>query len=1487
MEVLPCSGVQYVGDADCVQQNSGTGFSYDGEINGIEHGKQVKMVGDLQAVNVERPQSDSHGMTDDCQVESQKLSENCHDLEDDDYSMETCEAPDNYHVTVVDTIESEPSNSRDAESLLAPKWLEHDESVALWVKWRGKWQAGIRCARSDWPLSTLKAKPTHDRKKYFVVFFPHTRNYSWADMMLVRSIYEFPQPNACRTHKIGLKMVKDLNIARRFIMKKLAVGMLNIVVQFHHEALVDTARDVTILKEFAMEAARCSGYSDLGRMLLKLQNMMLPCYMNSDWLQHSFHSWAQHCEVAQSAESIELLKEELSDSIRWNEVNSLSNAPVQPTLGSEWKTWKHEFMKWFSTSQTLSSSGDVEQRSCESPSNMSLPVSRKRAKLEVRRAEPHASQVETSNSLQSMAAETDSGFFSNRGSINAMIVASELGKVDEFRDRASPLEFPCSVADKWDGIVVAAGNSEVTRTKDSETTPVNVVAKKALDPGSKNRQCIAFIESKGRQCVRWANDGDVYCCVHLASRFIGSSSKAEASTPINSPMCGGTTVLGTHCKHRSLPGSSFCKKHRPRIDSTNTSNLSNNALKRKHAEVTPGSETTYCKDMVLVGQVESLLQVKPFQLMDGDSFYRRNNPEHSAQDHSSTEVLRCIGSSPLDSNFPCHETPKRYSLYCDKHIPSWLKRARNGKSRIIPKEVFTDLLKDCFSLDQRRCLHKACELFYKLFKSIMSLRNPVPMEVQLQWALSEASKDFSVGKLLLKLVSTEKERLAQIWGFTAGENVHISSVTEEPTALPLVVHSSLGGDERSVKCKFCSEEFMDDQELGSHCMCKHRKEAQWLFRGHACAICLDSFTNRKLLESHVQERHHVQFAEQCILLQCIPCGSHFGNAEELWRHVLAVHPAEFRMPKVDQQQNMHMHKEKEVPFQKLELGNPPSVENNSESFGGIRRFICRFCGLKFDLLPDLGRHHQAAHMGAHMLSSRPPKRGIRYYAYRLKTGRLSRPGFKKSLGTATYKMQNRGSGNLKKRIQASKSISIGELSAQHTVAEPEALGKLAESQCSSVANMWFAEIQKTKPRPNNLDILAAAQAACCKVSLKASLEGKYGVLPERLYLKAAKLCSEHNITVQWHQDGFICPRGCKSFKDPELLLPLVPRTNCSVGKPSANLSDNIKNEWEVDECHYVIDLKDFREIPKQMVTVLCNDISFGKEVIPIVCVVDEDLLTSLNVSPDVSDGQVSNFSMPWESFTYITNPLLDQSCNPDIEHMQLGCACPHSSCTPERCDHVYLFDNDYEDAKDIHGKSMHGRFPYDDKGRLILEEGYLVYECNRICSCSKTCPNRILQNGLRVKVEVFKTKNKGWAVRACEPILRGTFVCEYIGEVLDEQEANERRGRYGEKGCSYMYGIDAHTNDMSRLIEGQGNYVIDATKYGNVSRFINHSCKPNLVNHQVLVNSMESQYAHIGLYASRDILSGEELTHNYRYDLIPGDGFPCLCGTSDCRGRLY
>ena len=116
----------------------------------------------------------------------------------------------------------------------------------------------------------------------------------------------------------------------------------------------------------------------------------------------------------------------------------------------------------------------------------------------------------------------------------------------------------------------------------------------------------------------------------------------------------------------------------------------------------------------------------------------------------------------------------------------------------------------------------------------------------------------------------------------------------------------------------------------------------------------------------------------------------------------------------------------------------------------------------------------------------------------------------------------------------------------------------------------------------------------------------------------------------------------------------------------------------------------------------------------------------------------------------------------------MGCSCPEHQCQPDKCEHVYLFDNDNTDAEDIYGRPMARRFPYDNKGCIILQVGfkllfcfkvfgyfcnsflvlflsqerYLVYECNSLCSCSELCQNRVLQKGVQVKLEVYKTRHK-------------------------------------------------------------------------------------------------------------------------------------------------
>ena len=59
------------------------------------------------------------------------------------------------------------------------------------------------------------------------------------------------------------------------------------------------------------------------------------------------------------------------------------------------------------------------------------------------------------------------------------------------------------------------------------------------------------------------------------------------------------------------------------------------------------------------------------------------------------------------------------------------------------------------------------------------------------------------------------------------------------------------------------------------------------------------------------------------------------------------------------------------------------------------------------------------------------------------------------------------------------------------------------------------------------------------------------------------------------------------------------------------------------------------------------------------------------------------------------------------------------------------------------------------------------------CKCSQNCTNRLVQHGLKWKLQVFKTSMKGYAIRTLQDIPQGSFICVYTGELLSSKQANE------------------------------------------------------------------------------------------------------------------
>ncbi|KAK8935705.1 Histone-lysine N-methyltransferase, H3 lysine-9 specific SUVH1 [Platanthera zijinensis] len=215
-----------------------------------------------------------------------------------------------------------------------------------------------------------------------------------------------------------------------------------------------------------------------------------------------------------------------------------------------------------------------------------------------------------------------------------------------------------------------------------------------------------------------------------------------------------------------------------------------------------------------------------------------------------------------------------------------------------------------------------------------------------------------------------------------------------------------------------------------------------------------------------------------------------------------------------------------------------------------------------------------------------------------------------------------------------------------------------------------------------------------------------------------------------------------------------------------------------------------------------------------------------------------------------------------------------------------------------------GTLPYSSSGLLVSRKAVL-YECNSSCSCSINCRNRVSQKGVKLHFEVFRTMGRGWGLRSWDPIRAGTFICEYTGEVCDKLDADD----YGEENqynfrATYLDEKTQKWNHGPELIgEPSINQseifkplpiIINSLNVGNVARFINHSCSPNVLWQPVMHDHCEEGYPHIMLFAIRHIPPMTELTIDYG---VSGDndsgslfGIPgpkkCLCGSPNCRGHF-
>ncbi|CAG8432907.1 4736_t:CDS:2 [Diversispora eburnea] len=241
------------------------------------------------------------------------------------------------------------------------------------------------------------------------------------------------------------------------------------------------------------------------------------------------------------------------------------------------------------------------------------------------------------------------------------------------------------------------------------------------------------------------------------------------------------------------------------------------------------------------------------------------------------------------------------------------------------------------------------------------------------------------------------------------------------------------------------------------------------------------------------------------------------------------------------------------------------------------------------------------------------------------------------------------------------------------------------------------------------------------------------------------------------------------------------------------------------------------------------------------------------------------------------------------------------------CKHVFAFDHVilankpscdplvYDDIRELeklrrqHQKYvLHCVIPSSNESVVNKSSYYDGCDCKDNCISEDCgCKAKHVQHGIRIPLQIFKTTNgRGWGVRTLRNICKGEFICEYAGEIIKSVEAQRRWRELNlkDKGNAQNYILCLREHN------------IDPTRVGNIGRYINHSCSPNLLIYIVRFNSLIPIAA---LFAKCDIETGKEITFDYSGGENQIGGFiegkngefrfenkKCLCGSENCRGVL-
>ncbi|KAI8619915.1 hypothetical protein BC830DRAFT_1101887 [Chytriomyces sp. MP71] len=202
-------------------------------------------------------------------------------------------------------------------------------------------------------------------------------------------------------------------------------------------------------------------------------------------------------------------------------------------------------------------------------------------------------------------------------------------------------------------------------------------------------------------------------------------------------------------------------------------------------------------------------------------------------------------------------------------------------------------------------------------------------------------------------------------------------------------------------------------------------------------------------------------------------------------------------------------------------------------------------------------------------------------------------------------------------------------------------------------------------------------------------------------------------------------------------------------------------------------------------------------------------------------------------------------------------------------------------------------FAYNHDALREVVETHVV-ECGDLCRCQcDGCENRWTQTCMGTKrpwifdkvqrgLYVRATRRMGWGLFTDVDIGHGSFVGEYVGVIVPPTGVAIRRTVY-EGGNADLFVV----REGSRNGIHVESFGIDATYSCNYTRFINHSCTPNLRAVLIYKRDKNPSLPRVALFTRTRVAKGAQLTLNYADPEVGGIEYEGMCECDRCLGDHF